>query len=100
MKSLKVYFESLLDNDDIFLDPKNDKKVVEGWIKDNYITYGKLTITDDFIVNCTGDVSVENINIESLTNGLFRWGDIRGNFNCEGCENLTSIEGAPKKVGG
>ena len=100
MKSLKLCFESLLDSDDDFYDTEHNKKVVEDWIKDNYITYGKLTITDDFIVNCTGDVSVENINIDSLTNGLFRWGDIRGNFNCEECENLTSLEGAPKKVGG
>ena len=104
MKSIKNYLnsclESLLDDDDIYLDPKNDKKVVEEWIKNNYIIAGKLTISDDFVVDCSGDVYVKNRNIESLTNGLFSWGDVRGDFDCTGCNNLKSLEGAPENVGG
>ena len=71
-----VHFESLLDDDDVFLDPENDKKHVEEWIKDNYIIYGKLTISDDLIVDCSGSVDVKNRCITSLTNGLFRWGKV------------------------
>ena len=33
MKSLSTCLESLLADDDIFLDPENDKKVIEEWIK-------------------------------------------------------------------
>ena len=29
MKSLKLHFESLLDDDDIFYNPENDRKAVE-----------------------------------------------------------------------
>ena len=103
MKSIKNYLnsclESLLDDDDIYLDSENDKKVIEEWIKDNYKIYGKLTISDDFVVDCNSSVAVINKSIDSLTNGLFSWGDVRGDFDCTGCNNLKSLEGAPEKVG-
>ena len=94
-----VHFESLLDDDDIFLDPMNDKKQVKDWIRDNYIIYGKLTISDDFVVDCSGGVSIKNENITSLTNGLFRWGKVKKYFDCSYCKTLTSLEGAPENVG-
>ena len=100
MKSLKLQFESLLDDDDIFLDPKNDKKVVEEWIKDNYIIAGNLTISDDLVVDCSKYVVVKNKSITSLTNGLFRWGYVGGNFVCNYCTKLKTLEGAPKKTMG
>ena len=99
MKSLKLHFESLLDDDDIYLDPENDKKVIEEWIKDNYNFSGKLTISDDLVVvDCSEHVHVKNKSIEYLTNGLFRWGKVDGTFDCYTCKNLKSLEGAPEKV--
>lgn len=100
MKSLKLHFESLLDDDDAFYDPENDKKVIENWIKDNYNFSGKLTISDDFVVDCDNYVYVKNRYITSLTNGLFRWGSVGRDFYCSCCENLKSLEGAPKEVNG
>ena len=97
MKSLSTCFESLLDDDDIFLDPENDKNIVKEWIKSHYKNTGKLTIFDDFIVDCSGDVYVKNKSIVSLTNGLFRWGKVDGNFTCS-FTPITSLEGAPKKI--
>ena len=110
MKSLNMYlgsvidndglhFESLLDDDDIFLGSGNDKKLVNEWIKNNYHIHGELTISDDFVVNCAGHVSVINEKVESLTNGLFRWGEVGGEFYCDHCVNLKSLKGAPKIVG-
>ena len=98
MKSLKLHFESLLDDDDIFFDPENDKKVIEDWINNNYKIVGDLTISDDFVVDCKGSVYVNNRNIESLTNGLFRWGNVSITFSCSGCGKLTSLEGSPEEV--
>lgn len=104
MKPLSTCLESLLDDDDIFLDPKNDKKDIENrienWIKNNYFISGKLTISDDFVVDCSGGVSIKNNNITSLTNGLFRWGKVKNYFECSYCKTLTSLEGAPEKVDG
>ena len=94
-----VHFESLLDDDDVFLGTKNDKKVIEEWIKHNYFFTGKLFISDDLDVHCSGEVRIKNKSIESLTNGLFRWGMVSKVFCCTNCENLKSLEGAPEKVG-
>ena len=97
MKTLSIYLESLLDDDDVFYDPK---KEIEVWIRNEYKVTGKLTISDDLVVDCSGDVEVKNKNIESLTNGLFRWGKVGGMFDCYACKNLKSLEGAPKEVDG
>ena len=94
-----VYFESLLDNEDIFFNPETEKKLVEEWIKNNYKIDGNLTISDDFVVSCTRNVTVKNKSITSLTNGIFRWGEVDGFFDCGNCNNLTSLKGAPEEVG-
>ena len=99
MKSLKLHFESLLDDDDEFYGIEHDKKVIENWIESNYNIKGKLTIADGFVVNCSGDVGVKNKSITSLTNGLFRWRNVEKSFWCSGCKNLTSLEGGPEEVG-
>ena len=98
MKTLDMCFKFILDDDDAYFSG-SDKLIVREWIMDNYHINGKLTISDDLIVDCSGDVSVENINIDSLTNGLFRWGEVGGNFVCQCCNNLKTLEGAPKIVG-
>ena len=100
MKIMDMYFKFILNDDDVFLDTENDKRIVEEWIKNNYKIEGKLTISDDLVINCTGDVEVKNKNIEYLTNGLFRWGRVGKAFSCINCESLKSLEGAPKWVGG
>ena len=99
MKSLKLHFESLLD-DDVFFDSGNEKKLVEEWIRNNYKIDGNLTISDDLIVDCNNAVKVKNKSITSLTNGPFRWGKVNGDFDCSCCSNIKNLEGAPKKVGG
>ena len=98
MKSLGTCLESLLDDDDIFYNSENDKKTVENWIESNCNIKGKLTISDDLVVNCDGEVRIKNKSIESLTNGLFRWGVINKDFICSFCNNLTSLKGGPEKV--
>ena len=104
MRPVKSYIrtilnESLLDSDDSFYDPVNDKKFIEWWINNNYIIHGKLTISDDFVVDCDRGVYTKNRNIESLTNGMFRWGSVKGGFGCPYCDKLISLEGTPVKVG-
>ena len=95
--------ESLLD-DDVYFDPENDKRLIEEWIKSNYDIDGRLSISNDvtgnYIVSCVGRVVVKTESITSLTNGLFQRVKINGDFYCGRCSNLTSLEGAPEKVGG
>ena len=100
MKSLKLHFESLLDDDDIFLDSGTEKKLAKEWIKNNYKIDGNLTISDDLIVDCNDTVKVKNKTITSLTNGLFRWGKVDRDFDCSFCAHIKTLEGAPKEVNG
>ena len=96
---LDLHFKFILGDDDAYLS-NVDKLIVREWIKNNYCIYGDLTISDDFVVNCTGEVNVKNNQITSLTNGLFRWGKVGTDFNCAYCDKLTSLKGAPESVGG
>ena len=96
---LDLYFKFILNDDDTYLGVEHDKRIVEEWIKHNYFFTGKLFISDDLDVHCSGEVHIENKSIESLTNGLFRWGTVNKAFCCANCENLKSLEGAPEKVG-
>ena len=115
MRSIKNYLnesienedylsESVLDNSTIFSGRESDKEAIENWLNDNYKITGRLTIKDisgDIVIGCTGSVEVKNIlRINSLTNGMFRWGVVRHYFDCVNCYELTSLEGAPEKVGG
>ena len=100
MKSLKDKLnESLLDDEDEMFD-RNDKTLIELWIKENYKIYGTLKIYEDkhgFVVDSNYNVKVTNKDIKSLTNGMFRWGKITGGLDCESCEVLISLEGAPNE---
>ena len=80
-----------------------DKDIVESFLKDNYECNYIISETPNkdglYIVNVDGSVNVINKNITSLTNGLFEFGEVSKQFNCYGCKSLTTLKGAPKKVG-
>ena len=102
MKSLKEHIlEGILDiEDNINYDISKD--VIEEFLKENYDIKRSYTIKgtkDGFIVDVKGDVKVKNKNIISLTNGFFEFGLVRGHFDCEDCDLLKSLKGAPKEVG-
>ena len=91
--------ESLLDDEDEQFD-RNYKTLIELWIKENYKIHGTLKIYEDtqgFVVDSGGNVKVTNKDIKSLANGMFRWGEITGGFNCEKCTKLRTLKGAPNK---
>ena len=121
MKYLKEYIkEGLFDDLDkiekiggMESNAKQLKKDIIDWICNNYVAdlYPKKKIAksklkvifgdNGVVVNYDGEhVRVSNHNIEHLTNGLFKWGPISGNFNCQNCTLLKTLEGAPEKVDG
>ncbi len=89
---------TIKDNDEVI------KKSIEKWIKNNfYVKQLKISKNQ----NSGGkyeasalSVLVNNKNITSLTNELFVWNEVKSHFDCSYCNNLTSLEGAPKEVGG
>ena len=108
MKTLKEYLnehsltEGILDVEDN-LDKDYIKTQIEDFINKNYKVKGELkmnSVNGIYIVDCTNNVIVKNRDIESLTNGLFEWGEVDGFFSCSYCDKLQSLEGAPEKVNG
>ena len=108
MKTLKEYINEVLLTEGI-LDIENNinydisKDVIEEFLKENYNIKGAHTIKktkNGFVVDGKGSIMVKNKDITSLTNEFFEFGSVSENFNCHACESLTSLQGAPKEVGG
>ena len=53
-------------------------------------------VDGEVVVDYDGYLKCKNLNIESLTNGKFRFGNV-SSFDCSGCKNLTLLKGAPVK---
>ena len=101
MKTLK---ESLLSNIDDTLNQgdSNCREAVKKFLWDNY--NGSYTIpmkpNKDGIFEITFKtrMAVINKDITELTNGLFMFGDCKGEFDCSHCHNLTSLKGSPRTL--
>ena len=92
MKTLNEYIEeSILDVDDLVAD---DELMIENWLKDNCKITGSYTIKNG-VVDVKGGVGITNKKIKSID---VQFGVVTKYFNCESCESLTSLQGAPKKV--
>ena len=98
--NMKSLYESLFDIDDNV--DNVDRSIVEKFLKDNYrgsfIISNKPNKDGKYEVSCVGAVVAQK-NITSLTNDMFVWTEMDAEFNCSWCDSLTSLKGAPKKVG-
>lgn len=127
---MKNLYESLLNDFDELTSNSDPRKEVEQFIEQclshelNKIKISRKPNKDGYYeVSSKGNVTFYNrVNAPKLTNGLFIWTQIKGDFDCsynnlletlEGgpyevggdfhcghCEKLTSLEGAPKIIGG
>ena len=113
MKTLKKYInESIWDIEDNVED--NNEEMIKNEIyefldkfyfceeRDNFkVASQTVQIIPDknqFIVNCHCTVH-GGVNLASLTNGMCKWGEVKGSFSCAGSSKLKSLEGAPEYVG-
>ena len=108
MKHLKdIVVESFFDvePDDSKQFEKGIKDEIKQFLGDTYGGASKCKISKKpnedgkYVVDCRGDLSTKNAEILSLTNGNFVFGEVRGDFRCYYCRDLTSLEGSPEKVG-
>ena len=107
---MKSLIESLLDDNLVRdADEMIIKDEIESFLKENYdyINYmdaikisNKPNKDGKYEVSSITDIGVKNKNITSLTNGMFVWTVVNGDFRCYECNSLTSLKGAPEKVGG
>ena len=107
MKSLKDYIcESMFDEEDIETNVI-DSEIINWIIKNyNHIKTSHLKISKKpnkdgkYVVDCNTNIYLNRTaSPTSLTNNMFVWGEVKGDFNCDYCHSLTSLEGAPKEVG-
>ena len=108
MKNLKEYIiEGIFDvEDNIDNIDESIKEQINQFLKDNFGGGSLCKISDKpnnngkYEVSSTGYIIVKNYKITSFTNGLFIWTTVDKDFRCAFCDLLTSLEGAPKEVGG
>lgn len=107
MKNLKEYIiEEVFDIDDNINNVDEAvKEQIKQFLKKNFKNASSCKISDE--PNADGKyevsgkyISTKNKKITSLTNGMFIWANVDGDFSCWECKSLTSLEGAPKEVGG
>jgi hypothetical protein len=106
MKTLK---ESLLNDIETTLDKGNTniKKIIKQFLDTNYkiVTYnGKFIISAKpdkdglYNVSTNGSVYIIHRDLEELTNGLFKFTNIRGSFDISGSKNLKTLKNGPIRV--
>ena len=108
MKNLKEYIiESIFDiEDNIDNMDESIKEEINQFLNDNFDGASLCKISDKpnndgkYEVSSKEIIKVKNKKITSLTNGLFIWTTVDKDFKCAFCDLLTSLEGAPKNVGG
>ena len=108
MRGLKEYIiEGIFDvEDNIDNMDESIKEQIKKFLKDNFDGASSCKISDKpnadgkYEVSSIGYIIVKNHKITSLTDGSFIWTTVGKDFRCTYCELLTSLEGAPKEIGG
>lgn len=98
MEKLKDYLkESLLDDEEDIIN--NDTTIIDQFLKDNYEIDGTYSIKNG-VVNITGHIVLKNYDMEYLTNDLFVFGEVTGDFKVgyPYDVNIKSLKGSPRKV--
>lgn len=104
---MKTLYESLLDDFDTLASKADPRKAVDDFLKSNVVDYRRLIISKTpnkdglYEVSSKGDIIIScSNNHTGLTNGLFIWTKVKGDFDCSWNTNLETLEGGPKEVGG
>lgn len=105
MKSLYTFItEGVLSDIDDTISNGTTYVDVENWLNEHYNingTYDINVLKNDCIVNVDGDVrmKITRGGYDSLTNGMFRFGTVNGNFDAN-YQSLKNLEGSPRVVTG
>ena len=100
MKNLKLYLESLLDDEDTLA--YNPLEEIQRFLTKTYGKYSNFRIEEgsDGIYIVTPGVRILAVNdpdATRLTNGLFRFSPKLDRLNCYNCTKLQSLEGCPEE---
>lgn len=100
---MKTLYESLLDDFDTISRDMDLKDIINTFIDEHYFISGSINISKKANENGLYEVSGKGIIRftfgEEFTNGLFEWTRIRGDFYCNNT-TIQTLEGGPKVVTG
>lgn len=109
MKTIYNIYEGILGDIEDRLESSNDiKAVIEEFIDNLYDCSYKISDKPNkdgkYEVSSNGSVKIKkgpgSHGVKSLTNGLFVWSTVQGDFKIQLLKKLESLEGCPKKVQG
>lgn len=109
MKTIYNIYEGILGDIEDRLESSNDiKAVIEEFIDNlydcSYTISNKPNKDGKYEVSSNGDVKIKkgpgSHGVKSLTNGLFVWSTVQGDFRISLMQKLESLDGCPKKVQG
>jgi hypothetical protein len=106
---MKNLYESILNDIEVTLDKGNAsiKKIIKQFLDTNYsitTNNGKFIVSAKpdkdglYNVSVNGSVFMIHNDLEELTNGLFKFTNIRGSFNLGGCKKLKTLKNGPISV--
>lgn len=106
MKPLQEYIiESLLDDFDEIERKSVRREDVEEYLKKYYISREPFKISSKpnkdgyYEVSTDNKVEAKTTDIPAITNGIFIFTEVGGYFSIRNCKKITTLQGAPKKVG-
>ena len=98
--SMTSLYESIFD-DDIVTRKVDPEEYIKNFLNEWYdLSINNVKIikkNHQYIVNVRDNVYTKRYDIKSLTNGLFKFGTITGNFDCSYCD-ITTLEGCPDVI--
>lgn len=108
---MKNLYESILDDMETVMKSGNTgiKKAIKQFLDTNYkvvTSNGKFTISAKpdkdglYNVSANGTVYIWQTGLEELTNGMFKFTNIRGSFNLGGLRSLKTLKNGPTSVHG
>lgn len=106
---MKSLIESILaDMDNVLKSGKTSiKKIIKQFLDTNYkimTNNGKFIISSKpdkdglYNISTNGSVYIINNDLEELTNGLFKFTNIRGSFDISGSKNIKTLKNGPIAV--
>lgn len=103
LKKIPLYESFDFDSEDENFDAVIESHRYKKFLNSNYEITGEIKPykeDGELFIDVDGNVIVKNLDIKSLTNGKFRFGEVLGDFLCPNCMRLRNFNGGPVKVGG
>lgn len=99
---MRTIYETIFDIDNNI--DNVDESIIEKFLEENYtgvfVISNKLNKNNKYDVKYISNVELKNKDIKSLTNNMFVFTDVDGNFEINGAQYISDLEGLPSDIKG